>query len=97
MGYLYDDLMAVSYTHLDVYKRQGNIELNSSNYVVNEEEFQTTPILFRDKSGEIHYLNVHKRPIKNGEKLIGTLIIMIDVTALVQMQESLRGQKSGWN
>jgi len=70
-----------------------DIELDGSNCVVNDEEFQTTPILFRDKFGGIHYLNVHKRPIRNGEKLIGTLIIMTDVTALVQMQESLRGQK----
>ena len=71
----------------------GNIELNNSNYVVNEEEFQATPITFRDKSGEIRYLNVRKRPVRNGESLMGTFIIMTDVTALVQMQESLRGQK----
>jgi len=43
-----------------------NIELNSSNYVVNEEEFQAAQTLFRDKAGELHYLNIRKRPVRIG-------------------------------
>ena len=71
----------------------GNIELDSSNYVVNDEEFQAAPIPFKDKAGELHYLNFYKRPVRNGGSLMGALVIMTDVTTLVKMQESLRGQK----
>ena len=71
----------------------GDIELSISNAIANDKVLQPAQILFKDKANEAHYLDIQKRPIRNGENILGTLVVMTDITTLIQMQESLKGQK----
>ena len=71
----------------------GDIELSISNAIANDMVLQPAQILFRDKANEAHYLDIRKRPVRNGENILGTLVVMTDITTLIQMQESMKGQK----
>jgi len=77
-------------------KLENCISDSSANWnlvLSNNQDFEGTQIPLRDRNDEIHYLKIYKRPIRNGQALLGILIVMTDITELIQMQESLRGQK----
>jgi len=71
---------------------KGDLELEGFN-LTSDDEFEASQHLFKDRNGEIHYLNINKKQVINGDGTLGFLIVMTDITQLVQMQESLRGQK----
>lgn len=71
---------------------RGDLELEGS-HLTSDGEFKASQHLFKDRNGRIHYLKINKKQVTNGDGTLGYLIVMTDITQLVQMQESLRGQK----